>query len=44
MDSDMEDEELRNLIHEKLRSDFFAAPGKSREWLQYICDYIKKNT
>tara|TARA_B100001989_G_C24546669_1_gene471283 strand:+ start:339 stop:686 length:348 start_codon:yes stop_codon:yes gene_type:complete len=42
IDSDMEDNELRNFIHEKLGSDYFAAQGESRDWLIFIYNYIKK--
>ena len=42
IDSNMEDEELQNFIHQKLGSSYFAALGESQNWLEYIYDYIKK--
>ena len=42
IDSDMNDKELSDFIHDKLGSAYVSAPGESRNWLKHIYDYIKE--
>ena len=44
INSDMEDDELHDFIHDKLGSAYVAEPGKSRKWLIRICKIIENKT
>tara|TARA_B100001989_G_C24546669_1_gene471285 strand:+ start:1049 stop:1378 length:330 start_codon:yes stop_codon:yes gene_type:complete len=44
IDSNMDDDELNDFIHDKLGSAYVAASGQSREWLINICKIIKQKT
>jgi len=41
IESDMEDQEIEDLMYKKLGSEFLAKTGDSRAWLSRIRDYLK---